>query len=624
MLVRSSCLLAFLAHQAVAGGEPEGPKQQEPVRKDSAGKIYDPNPHIIEGTEAAIGQYPYYVHMQIQVGFLQYSCGGSLIAPQVILSAAHCNDPYDDANVERGYVGATRFWSTDNGAVLGDCQEWRNHPEFVPGEFDFFGNIIPGTTVLGGNDFALCLLEEPVYIDRSSVILRMNDDPDFPPDSTDTVVETLGMGQTSGDRTEGTDVLLRADINIFPQETCQNTPIYEPVDDTMICTFDNMDDTMSGVCSGDSGGPIVYSSEEDGKTIHTQVGVVSWGVGNCGTNPDVHARVSAGMSWIKNTVCNDWGQENVDFCGPPRCPNGESVFTVKITTDDTPEENMWVLRDSSGMEVASEGLEEPNREYADTICLLPGSYEFELTDSGNNGMPDGSVEVSLNNEVLVDEFASGTDIILTIIAPDDLTNNPTAAPTPTRSEAPTMAPTEFDCDTDVLVVSVETDNFPFENSWTLEQYDQDTSEWTEIASSPPFLDAGTLYVNNVCLDPTSVFRFTIIDTYGDGLCFLGNCGFYNLDLNGVSIASGDAFGSQDVVNFNTCIDSEGTFEINTGDSLSCDEFADISLNRNRLGSIVCKKRNVDVSPNPGRNVQRVFDFCPETCGTFGFGVCAAP
>merc|ERR1719253_2388284 len=147
----------------------------------------------------------------------------------------------------------------------------------------------------------------------------------------------------------------------------------------MICTFDDMDDPMSGVCSGDSGGPIVVSSVEDGKTIHTQVGVVSWGSGDCGTNPDVHARVSEGMEWIKSAVCDDWLLD-ADFCDPPKCPNGLSVFTVRVTTDDNPEQNMWTLKTSSGELVESQSFELANQNYFLTICLQPDEYEFEMTD----------------------------------------------------------------------------------------------------------------------------------------------------------------------------------------------------------------------------------------------------
>jgi len=615
MLVRSTCLLAFLAHQA-AGGGADVNRNLAVDKKTKEGGVFNINPHIIEGTEAAIGQYPYYVHMQVNVGFSRYSCGGSLIAPRVILSAAHCNDPFLETNVEKGYVGATRYWSTDNGAVLGECEEWLNHPDFVTIETDFFGNIRPGTSVLGGNDFALCLLKEPVDIDTSSVMLTLNDDPFFPPDLLSTVVESMGMGRTAGDRSEGTDVLLRADLSILPQDTCDG--IYQEVDDTMICTFDNMDDTMSGVCSGDSGGPIVISSVENGKTVHKQVGVVSWGSGLCGTNPDVYARMSAGMPWIRSTVCDEWGLRDSEFCVRFTCPNGQTVFTVTITTDDTPEQNEWTLLDESGMEVASESLELPNTDYHTELCLQPGDYSWTLTDSGGDGMPYGSVVTSVNNEVIADGFPFGAATDFTFTAPDDLTDNPTSAPTPERSSAPTMAPTEFECDTDqVLTVTVETDSYANENNWVLEKYESDV--WTVVASND-LISSNTLYTNDICLDQGGVYRYSIFDSFGDGLCYLGTCGYFEVALNGNVIAEDDSFGSEDVTVFNTCVDAQGTFSVDNRGAqtvATCDELVTFVSGRNGIGGKACRMNNLD-----GQG--RVRDFCASTCASYGEGACVAP
>merc|ERR1712072_1562288 len=53
---------------------------------------------IINGEESKEGEYPYYV----QVG---YGCGGTLIAPSVVLYAAHCADAGLDAGTS-AQVGA--------------------------------------------------------------------------------------------------------------------------------------------------------------------------------------------------------------------------------------------------------------------------------------------------------------------------------------------------------------------------------------------------------------------------------------------------------------------------------------------------------------------------------------
>ena len=42
-----------------------------------------PQPRIVGGDDASPGQFPYFV-------FLDIGCGGTLIAPDVVLTAAHC------------------------------------------------------------------------------------------------------------------------------------------------------------------------------------------------------------------------------------------------------------------------------------------------------------------------------------------------------------------------------------------------------------------------------------------------------------------------------------------------------------------------------------------------------
>jgi endopeptidase E len=269
--------------------------------------------HVTNGVPSEVGQYPYYVHMATFVEGYWYSCGGTLIAPDIVLTAAHCNDPYSEENVEWAYVGATEFWSENNGAVEVRCADFKMNPDYIPGEYTDDWYLIEGTGVQGGADFALCKLETPVVIDTSQVYLDLNQDDDFPIGNT--LAEATGMG-VAGEvfECEDTEVLRDAEIPILDQSLC-GWWYWRGVFDDMICTF-SLDyiNKRTGICNGDSGGPIVVPvPQDDGRTKHKQVGVVSWGAGYCGTNPDVHARVSKGMDWIKTAVCDEWGSD-ASFC----------------------------------------------------------------------------------------------------------------------------------------------------------------------------------------------------------------------------------------------------------------------------------------------------------------------
>lgn len=53
------------------------------------------NPHIIGGVEAPQGYAPYMAAILIGDDFVMVVCGGSIVLPNLILTAAHCIDVYE-------------------------------------------------------------------------------------------------------------------------------------------------------------------------------------------------------------------------------------------------------------------------------------------------------------------------------------------------------------------------------------------------------------------------------------------------------------------------------------------------------------------------------------------------
>jgi len=257
--------------------------------------------NIIGGTQSDVGEFPYYVHFP-------NGCGGSLITPQVVLTAAHCQP-------------AANMYSTVNVGAYerGNFQTEGSQPRTVYGvalhpAYNMNDMTIPE------NDFMLLYLDEPVYLD-TSVTLSLNEVFSVPADGEDLTI--FGLGHTS-DGGSGAQFLLDVVVPVVNTEECNDPEANKGwvIDEIMFCA--GYEEGGVDTCQGDSGGPIVIRDGDN----HIQVGVVSWGAGCANEGyPGVYARVSSTTDWIKDIVCGCWGSDDSMCVGhtpssSTECPDG--------------------------------------------------------------------------------------------------------------------------------------------------------------------------------------------------------------------------------------------------------------------------------------------------------------
>ncbi len=86
-------------------------------------------------------------------------------------------------------------------------------------------------------------------------------------------------------------------------------------------------------------------------------------------------------------------------------------------------------------------------------------------------------------------------------------------PSPTQSKTPTISPTAMECEDDEMMItlSLTTDQYGYETSWTLMEYST-----LAILKSDSYLDSSKEHLYRFCL-PCSKYEFNITDNYGDGM-----------------------------------------------------------------------------------------------------------
>jgi secreted trypsin-like serine protease len=238
-----------------------------------AGAAIQRDVRIVGGGLAAPGQFPFAValveHRVADASRGQF-CGGSIIAPDAILTAAHCIVDTRASEVDV-VSGRLRLSDTPAGERV-RVTKIVPHPDY-------------DTRTLH-NDFAVLRLAKPL----ETPPVTLADDGDAPLTNQGTLVASAGWGLVKNDGPSSDD-LRWVRLSVRLTGDCRRP--YPDYDRRLqVCAASRNGDT----CSGDSGGPLVAGDGADAKLL----GVVSFGGVRCldQKKPGVYARVSAVREWV--------------------------------------------------------------------------------------------------------------------------------------------------------------------------------------------------------------------------------------------------------------------------------------------------------------------------------------
>jgi secreted trypsin-like serine protease len=234
---------------------------------------------ILGGAVAAPGQFPWMASLmdsKAERAILGAYCGGTVIAPRVVITAAHCVEGVRPGEMDV-VVGRTRLSQDQEGERI-PVQRILTYPTY------------DNSSVLG--DAALLQLARATTVQPLPIAHPADDGLTAP----GTRVITSGWGATE-EGGEINDELLFVRLTMRSHGYCDRE--YGAIDDaSQLCIGSSRAGEDS--CQGDSGGP-VFSGEGVAMRL---IGLVSYGNG-CGRKgvPGVYTRVSRYAKWIdENTT----------------------------------------------------------------------------------------------------------------------------------------------------------------------------------------------------------------------------------------------------------------------------------------------------------------------------------